>query len=274
MASTATAYDDMSPSPRVTLDIDPADLDPATDSVTILQLSKWGEVAVRDAKNRPLLGGVVVDDYELPPGIPVSYKVHQYDVSGASLGYALNLSAQVNLPRAHIVIQDPLAPANAVLIRPEFLFADALRKTRPTKIYQAGGRTFAMSGIVSALQQVTLRAFTETEEDRDTLAAILEQSTILVRTSPEMRLPGSFYATVSDIPMIPVDAREGGDWDLWDLVGNQVTRPELGIVTAVYSYDLFKAYLDTIHPPTAGTYDDAALVWSTYLDALRNPPAI
>lgn len=273
MASTATAFNDMAPSPRVLLDIDPADLDPATDSITILQLSKWGEVIVRDAERRPLLGGVVLEDYELPGGVPVTYRVQQFNAAGTSLGFALNLSAEVTWAARHIIVQDPLAPANALMLKPEFLFADQLYRSRNTKVYRAGGRTFAMSGLASAFQQVTLRCFTDDPDDRDTLAEILDQSVVLVRALPETRLPGAFFASISDIPMIPLDARNGGDFDLWDLRGNQIDRPTLDIVSAVYSYDLYKAYLDTLHPPTPGTYDDAELVWSTYLDALRNPPA-
>lgn len=274
MASTITAYSDMSPCPRVRLDIDPADLAVGTTHVTIVQLSKWGEVNVRDWEQRSVASGLVVDDYELPPGVPVTYKVLQFD-DGVQTGYAaIELTASVSFPRTHVIIQDPLAPSNAVEVTAEFNFVPALMRKRPTQVYQAGGRTFAMSGVAGAYSQVGLSVITAHEDDREMLAAILAENLILVRAMPETRLPGSFYATTASIPMTPLDAKSGGDWDLWPIEAEQVTRPDLGILVAVYSYQVFKDYLDTLHPPTAGTYADAAATWSTYLDALRNPPAV
>lgn len=275
MASTAFSFDDMVPSPRVRLDIDPADLLAGTVTVNILQISKWGEVVVRNGRDRAVSGGIVLEDYEIPPGVDVVYRVEQFDAAGVSLGFALSLSARVDLPSFDkVIVQDPLAPTNAVLLMADFVFANEFRRTRPRQVYQAGGRTFAMSGIVSAFQKVNLRVYTTTDDERDMLDTILEQSTILVRTMPRNRMPGAFYASVADLPMIPVDARQGGHWDLWDLVGDQVTRPELEVLVGVYTYDLFKAYLDELHAPAPATYNDAAALWATYLDAMRNPPSI
>jgi len=271
MVSTATSFADMDPSPRVLLDLDPAEIGTA-DTVTVWQISKWGQVPVRNAVRRSVSGGLVVTDYEIPPGVPVTYRVERFDAGGVSLGYVLNLAAQVDLPGGFVVVQDPLAPANAVLVRAERRFADALTRSRASAVYQAGGRTFAMSGPYSAFQQLSLRCVTQSDADRETLAEILSEAMILVRSMPTTRLPGAFYATVASVPMIPHDARRGGDTDVWDIAGDQLSRPELDIIVAVYSYDRFKAYLDTLHPPTPGTYNDAAAIWSTYLDAMRNPP--
>lgn len=273
MATTIVAYSDMDPSPRATLDIDPATLDGSTSTVTVWQLSKWGQVAVRDAVQRPVSGGLVITDYELPPGVPVTYRIQQFDASDVSLGFAsLSLAAQVDIPAGWAVMQDPLAPAQAVLVRATPDFGSSLTRRRDVARYQAGGNTFAMSGAYSAFTGVPVSVYTESDEDRDTLASILQEPLVLVRTHPQMRLPGSFYAILADVPLVPIDARFGGDMDAWDLVADEVTRPDVEIVVAVYSYDRFKAYLDTLHPPTPGTYDDAAAIWSTYIDAMRNPP--
>lgn len=277
MVSTVTAFQDMAPSPRVIIDIDDAELDSATDTITVLQLSKWGSVDVRGGIRRPVAGGFVVTDYELPPGIPVTYRVMQYDAAGVEIGYALSLHAQVNIPRGWVLVQDPLVPARAVLLRAQISFASVLSRSRATSVYQVDGHAFAMSGPLSAFKSVSLSCFTESEADRESLAEILTESLILVRSGPEMRLPGAFFATVTDVPMIPVDAQDAGiydddEWDRWDITGQQVSRPALEVVAAVYSYDVFKAYLDMLHPPTPGTYDDAAATWATYIDAMRNPP--
>lgn len=271
MVSTVTAWTDMDPSPRVVIDIDDTELDGSTDTVTVWQLSKWGQVKVNQVP-RAVAGGLVVTDYAVPPGVPVTYRVEQFDEDGLSLGFALSLATQVDIPIGWAVLQDPLAPGSAVMLPAEVRFANALSRSRPTARYQAGGRTFAMSGLFSALEQVTLACVTQTEGERTAMAAVLEQTMILVRTMPQMRLPGSFYATVPRVPMIPINARVFRDADMWDIVGDQVSAPTIDILVPIYTYDRFKAYLDTLHPPTPGTYDDAAAVWATYIDALRNPP--
>ena len=270
MASIATSHSDMDPSPRVVIDIDDADLDASAETVIVWQLSKWGQVPVNRVA-RSVAGGLVITDYEVPAGVPVTYRVQQFDGDGIEMGYALSISAAVTIPFGYVVVQDPLAPAKAVLVAAAPDFSGELRRSRPTQVYRAGNRTFAMSGLYSALQNVPLTVLTDDETTREALAAVLEQTTILVRTPPEMRLPGAFYAVVEDV----IDqnrARLALETDRWPLTGTEVSRPAIDILVPIYTYDRFKAYLDTLHPPTPGTYDDAAAVWATYIDALRNPP--
>jgi hypothetical protein len=262
----------MDPSPRVVIDIDDAELDASAETVIVWQLSKWGQVPVNRIA-RSVAGGLVITDYEVPAGVPVTYRVQQFDEDGIELGYALSLAAAVAIPFGYVVMQDPLAPANAVLVKAAPDFSGNLRRSRPTKKYQAGGRTFGMSGVYSAFQQVPLSVRTDDADDREALSVVLEQTMVLVRTPPEMRLPGAFYALVSEVLDDNTgSARYGLEGDLWPLTGDEVSRPTIDILVPIYSYDRFKAYLDTLHPPTPGTYDDAAAVWATYIDALRNPP--
>ncbi|WP_298742281.1 hypothetical protein [uncultured Microbacterium sp.] len=268
-----TAFSDMGPSPRVRIDIDDADLDPAAVTVTVLQISKWGQVPVNNAP-RDVAGGLVLNDYTVPAGVPVIYRVQEFDASGADLGIALSLDAAVDIPFGRVVIQDPLAPGNAVMLDADVSFAGQRGRSRPTKIYQAGGRSFAMSGLMSALESVALHCYTDTVDDADMLALILEQPVVLVRTHPRSGLPGSFYATIPNpVPDSTGHARFGRDTNVWDLIGSGVTRPSIDVIVPVYSYELFKQYLDEKYPPF-GTYDDAALEWSTYISAIRNPPPL
>ncbi len=271
MPSTAVAFTDMAPSPRVQIDIDPADLDPGTTSVKVWQISPWGQVPV-NREPVPATGGVVVDDFEVPGGVQVVYRVEQFDAAGASLGYTLSLQVEVGWDYGDVILSDPLAPANAVRVRAEKLFAGALERSRSSAIYRAGTRTFSMSGPLSGFQKLVLRVVTESESDRAMLELITEQATILVRAMPQTRLPGVVYVTVPTVPMIPFNARRGGQVDVWDMEGDEVSRPNVDIVVAVYSYDLFKAYLDAKYPPEA-TYNDAEAEWSTYIEAARSRPS-
>lgn len=271
MVSTAVAFTDMAPSPRTRIDIDPADLDPEAVSVTVWQTSPWGQEKVNRTP-RPVAGGMVLDDFEVPGGVPVVYRVEQFDSIGATLGFALNLPVQVSWDLGDVILSDPLDPGRAVRVRAEKLFAGSLERGRSSSVYRAGAKTFVMSGPMSGFQKLTLRVVTENEADRTTLGLITDQATMLVRAMPQTRLPGVLYVSVPSVPMLPFDARRRGNVDLWDLVGDEVSRPNIDIVVAVYSYDLFKAYLDAKYPPEA-TYDDAATEWATYVDAARTRPS-
>lgn len=273
MASIVTASSEMTPSPRATIDIDAADLHVDAVYITIWQISKWGQVVVRGAERKNATGGFVVTDYELPAGVEVTYRVEQFDAGGTSLGYAsLSLAAEVTIPFGYVVIQDPLAPASAIMLEAQPRFSSSMRRSRPVRKYQAGSKTFAMTGQYSAFEQVPLDVWTRTDEERDQLATILEQPLLLIRTPPEMRLPGAFYAVLSDNVDDTSLARFGSDSDRWALTGDELSRPELEVIVPIYTYDLFKAYLDEKYGPPYATYDDAAVEYATYLDALRNPP--
>lgn len=274
MASMIAVDNDMRPSPRVTIDIDQTDLDPATSSAIVVQISQWGEVPV-NRMPRPVAGGLVVVDYEAPLGVPLVYRVRQFDASGADLGLSLlSLSAELEAAFGKVVISDPMAPANAVILDADAAFAGVRTRTRPTKIYQAGDSSFVMSGLYSAMQRVNLSCYTDTAADTTALGNILEQPLILVRAHPRTGIPGAFYATVPEVIAESTDqARFGRLTNLWQLVADQLSRPNIEIQVAIYSYDLFKQYLDAKYPPF-GTYADAAREWSSYIDALRNPPSI
>ncbi len=273
MPSSVTAFSDMAPSPRVVVDIDDADLNPLTVTALVIQVSVWGEVPVENTP-RPVAGGLVVTDCTVPPGVQVVYRVRQFDAAGADLGLALSLSAQVDVPFGRVVISDPLAPRNAVILDGEAGFAGQRSRSRPTRVYQAGSQSFAMTGLYSAFQQVNLSCYTDTTDEAGMLAVILEQPLVLVRTHPRTGLPGSFYATIPNpVPDSTDHARFGRETQLWTMGASEVSRPTVDVLVPVYSYDLFKAYLDAKYPPEA-TYDDAATEWSTYIEALRNPPPV
>lgn len=272
MASTVTVASDMAPSPRATVDIDDAELHVDCTEITVWQISKWGQVIVRGAERKNAGGGFVVTDYELPAGVDVTYSVEQFDADGSSLGHAsISLSAEVTIPFGQVVIQDPLAPASAILVSAKTQFASMLNRSRPVRKYQAGSRTFAMSGLYSAFESVPLTVFTTTEDERESLAAILEQPLILVRTPPSMRLPGSFYAVVADVPQDASLAHYESEEDAWMLRADQVSRPDLEVIVPLITLQTIHDYLDQKYGAPS-TLSDFATEWATLIDVLRNPP--
>lgn len=260
MVSTATARADMNPSPRVDLLIDAAQLTAGTVTGTVYQLSKWGQVPVRGAIKVATAGGFAVTDYEVPLGTPITYRIEQFNVSGASLGFALNLTAQLDIATSWAVVSDPLAPGNAIMLRAEKGFADVLTRSRPTALYRAGLDTIALSGVRSPFKDINLRCWTEDEDERELFDAIVGESLILVRTMPEMRLPGALYAVIPDTGRAHLD----DDSDMWELTGQEVTRPTLDVLVPVYDWQDVVNYWPTWTAVIAAR--------ATWLELIRTPP--
>jgi len=267
MASTVTGFATMDPQPRAELVVEAASLHASVSTVNVLQQSEWGTVTVRDGAARGAVGGFALTDYELPVGVPVEYRIEQFNSSGAPLGFAsLTLETQVDIPVGWAVMSDPLAPENAVLVRSEVQWAQTLRRRRPTTVYQAGFETIGLSGVQSKLLDVGLRCMTGTATERATLEAIVAETLVLVRTMPKMRLPGQLYVLIPDDVAEPLNAAsaDDGDGDRWDLVGQEVSRPTQGIVIPAYTWqDVIDYY------PTWTALMAARASW---LAVLADPP--
>lgn len=266
MVSLVTPHTDMDPSPRVVVDIDDSDLDVATSTITVWQISAAGEFRCRGMINQPSAGGFIETDYEVPVGVPVSYRVEQFNASGTSLGFVLNMSTQVDIADGVAVFSDPLSPTRAVLVEAHVDFGGQLVKQRPTRLYRAGGETIALSGQQGMYEEVPLRCQTQTIADADLLDEILSETQVLIRLMPSGgRLPGVFHAVIPAPTQVPMDVQYGGEWIRWELSGTQVSRTEVDVLVPVYPYSLYAAAF--------ATYGNAALTYSTYLDARRNPPS-
>ena len=264
MASSVTAHTNMDPAPRVDILIDDADLSVETHSITVWQISSAGQFEVRNAVRRAAAGGFFVTDYEVPLGVPVTYRVQEFNSGGTELSFALNLPVQVNVSHGFAFISDPLVPSRAVRVSAEAGFAAQLRQTRPAKVYRAGNNTIALLGQRGLLEDVPLRVWTDDPDVRDTLDLIVAETQFLVRTGPEFPIPRLLHVVVQSPERLPMDYAHGGTTDVWDLTGSQVSRTELEIIVPVVSYARFSAAF--------ATYADFNAAYSTYLDAISNPP--
>jgi hypothetical protein len=270
MASTVTPYEDMDPSPRVDVFIDDSDLDGDTVTITVHQISVAGDIEVRNMVGVASAGGFAGTDYEPPFGVAITYRVAQYDAGGTELGFVLELTTQVDVETNVVVLSDPLAPGSAVKARAEAGFAAQMTRRRPTRVYRAGLRTVALMGLQGLLEDLPLRCWTDNADDRDMFVEVTAQTQILVRTMPNFPFPRILFAVVPDVVQVPFDYHQGGVTDVWDITGTEVSRPEIDIIVPVINYQLFADYVATVGD---GTYGFAATVWSTYLDALLNPPS-
>ncbi|GAA1787853.1 hypothetical protein [Agromyces lapidis] len=269
MVSTVTPHTDMDPTPRVDLFVDVADVDPSAVTITVHQISVAGDIEVRNMRGVSIAGGFAQTDYWVPFGVPVTYKVQQFDASGAELGYVLELVTQVDIEQGLAVLSDPLAPATAVAVNALGTYGGELHRPRPTKVYRAGYQTRALMGLQSLLEDVPLHCETLTLDDADRLGEVLAAGQFLVRVMPPTRLPLLLHVVVPDPVEKPIDVQFGGELIEWEMSGTEVTRPEIDVLVAVINYGRFQAYMNTLPD---NTYGNAATEWSTYLDASLNPP--
>jgi len=265
MASTVTPHTDMDPSPRVDVFIDDSDLDVDTVTITVHQVSVAGDIEVRDMVGVVSAGGFAATDYEPPFGVPITYRVQQFDVDGVEIGYVLTLATQVDIADGYAVLSDPLAPATAVMVSALSDFGGELRRNRKTRTYRAGTRTVALMALQSLLEDVSLHCETLTLDDADKLEEVLAAGQFLVRVmATTSRLPALMHVVAEAPVETPIDVQHGGELIEWEISADEVSRPEIDIIVAVINYGLFA--------DAFATYGAAAAAYSTYLAALLDPP--
>jgi hypothetical protein len=261
---TLTPHSDDAPSPRVDVLFSLGELTPAV-WATVYQISVAGQFPVRNGVRLSASGGVFATDYETPLGVPVTYRAEMFNGAGVSLGFTGSASTQVDIDPSNVVVQDFLAPRNAIRVDADTSFAGTVTSSRDSQRYVAGTRTVVLQGPLGLAQKIPLRVNTRSLADADRLAAILVEGTCLIRSMPGVvRVSPLLYVAFPDVPQIPVDVQYGGEWVAWDLTGDQISRPDLPIIDSVASNARYAAAF--------ATNAAAAAAYATNFDAIRNPP--
>jgi len=221
--------------------------------------------AVRNANRAPVSGGFFVTDFQVPLGVPVTYRAEYFDAAGTSLGLSGDAVTQVDSDPQFIVIQDPLAPKRFVKVDAPPSFASDVGRRRAVSVYNAGGRTVALMGELGLRSDVPINVSTRTIAQADMLEDVLAEAPFLIRTMPNIvRLPPLFYGVTAGAVQTPVDVDTGGSWIRWELSAQEVSPLLLDIIEAVVTYARFKAAF--------ATYAAAKAVYTTYLQAKQSPP--
>jgi len=257
---TAIPFGDLSrPRVQVTVSAVPEDA-----AITLFRLFGKYQTTVRGALRESASGAFVVVDYEVPLGIPVTYRAELYDVSGESLGITNEATVTIAWPGDQVVISDPLAPASSIAVDGHSDFGGVLTRKRPYEQHNVSGRIITLMGLAGKLEGIPLVCNTRTIEAADELDGILDATLVLVRSAPPSRLPPLFYAVVGTVKQVPQDVQWGGEWVRWDIEGDETDSSPLDVQVPIITYQM---YNDAF--PTYGDFNAAYL---TYLDALRNPP--
>lgn len=262
---TLTAYATMDPQPRVQVAFDEAELDPATVTISVLQISDAGEVVVRDADRRSALGGFVVVDYEVPLGLLVTYQAREFDVNGAVVGLTDSASVTVSIPVGMVVVSDPLASGRAVLVQAAQGFLSEISASRPLTRYQVGRSTVALMGELRLPTGIPLPVVTFDDASSDALYEILAEGSALFRMMPAMGIRRPLYVSVGSVGQVFVGFPAGASVTTWPVVADEISRTDLDTILPAVTW---QRYVDAFD-----TWQDMIDVYTTWLDAITDPPA-
>lgn len=158
-------------------------------------------------------GGAVVMDYEVPLGVPVSYRAEMFDAAGASLGWtdATQVTVDAGFTRPGMVwVSQPLYPAGAV--RVDLLVDAAASISRPPVgdvEWAEGARVGMHVGTGRRGVDGVPLPFLVSVADADRVQGMLGgyatdyPAVLLFRTGPGVRLPALLFGSVHTLEEIP-----------------------------------------------------------------------
>lgn len=258
----------MDPQPRVELLFD--SLPAEAVFARVVQISSEGERTVRTDTVGGVVyaaGGFTVTDYEPPLGVPVTYRAMQYNAAGSELGWTDSATVRLDIDPSMVVVSDPLSPGVAVMVEAKDDFGSRASVSRQVSLVRIGFDTVALMGSAGLASDVPVSVQTKTLADAAQLVRVLRNGYVLVRSMPAPLplFPRNLHAVIPVVDPVPVDVHWGGEWVLFPLVGQEVTRSELPIVEPTVTWDQVVA----AYP----TWDALLAAHSTWLDLLSDPPS-
>jgi len=249
------------------------DLPDGAHTINITRTHDGVTETVRGAGSLFAAGGAVHDDWEIPTGVPVSYRAEAFDVSGVSLGFTDYVIGEVFSDPSKAWISDPNNPNMVVQVDLKSDFVDTLTRVRQAQTYQIGDRVVALLGARGKLQNLNFRVQTETLDDGALLDQILGQTSVLIRTNPPADVPRLLYVVVPDVNKTGLgsaqDIQYGGGLALWSGTGQEISPSTLDILVPIVTW---QTYIDAF--PGASWADVMAVYTGTWLDAISNPPGV
>ena len=173
------------------------------------------------------LGTAAADDYEFPPGIPVTYRVRSYS------GAVVLLSTETEVTTAAIDRPWLKSVSRPYLNRPV-----AIRGRTPAISRKARAGIFAVRGrslpvVVSEVRgprEWELQVRTDTPADTRGLELLLASGDVLyVQVPPGYDLPGG-YVTAGDVTQQRISALPGDLRSVWSLPMTEVAAPGPDVV--------------------------------------------
>lgn len=245
------------------------DLNPATQRLTLYRMYDTFTGTVRSAVDVFAAGGWVGDDWETPPGVPVTYRAQQFDVDGNELGYTdpVTVTIPVSSPE-DMWLSDPFDATSAIKVRAAVGTGQQPSRPVPGTVLRVGDRTVVLASPQGLLQDLKMDFITITTEDQEAVLALIQRTSglILIRTPPPMMVPRLLYCWASNPIPDAFDLPHGDQRVSWANQVQEITPVEGDVQVVPVTW---QTYMDAF--PTWGDMDAAYLNW---FDAMSNPPEV
>jgi hypothetical protein len=259
-----TPLTNMDPCPRIRIDF--PEFAANVGYVSVIRSVEGRVYDVPGANYIPASGSVLVEDYYAPLNFPVSYQAEMFSEAGASLGWTE--IATTTLPETRSFIQSPSDPRKVVAVEFAAQAGSELTEVNTGTVHQIGDRRVLIAAGGTGLDDLNMDFYTDTlAQYRAALEVFRDaKGLVVIRTPPPMLVPRVLYF------WSPKPSR--AEWNLpagmeevdWSNTGVEVSPPAAKALVSPVSYGRYTAAL-----PLYATFKAA---YSTYGEALRNPPAV
>lgn len=251
MAVTVTPYLDESPCPRVEVYVTAGPT--GSVAVTVWRLAGGREYKMRGAVKAPYSGAFTRIDFEVPLGIPVTYRVEYLNAAGKSLGFVS--AAPVTLAVTDTWIHNPLDPQGATRVDLMDTAGQTISRPVPGEISRPIGRRVGVL-LTRPRQGVTglvLDVATETFAEADRMQAMLGDydrdmpPVLCVRkgTHNRMRIPSPLFLGVLDMTEEDVGVKFGREDTIQRMTGDESAPPVPGLFIPLLRRADINAYYAT-----------------------------
>lgn len=250
--------------PSAHLVYEAADLPVGAATIRVTRTCEGVTTTLRDGMDKPCVGGVIIDDAEMPVGADVIYQGTVHDSSYVEIGSTDYLVGYAPADPNDAWLSDPRDATSGVKVTLTAGAASSLSRPTPGQRYQVGFTTIVLAGSTQLLTGLPMGFFTADADTRDRVVTLMQDTggLILIRTAPSVPIPRLLYCWAANPVAKPLsDDPDAADWD------NTVDEiSEIPGTTQVFTVT-WQTYIDAF--PTWG---DMFAAYSSWFDAAKNPP--
>lgn len=270
--STLTAFADMSPVPRVLVDVPVEDFPAGSVTVSLQSTVEGRTMFVRGGVRKAATAPLIVLDPEPGLMVPTSYTVVGYAADGTVVG-TWPIGATV-VEFDGTVIQQPLDPRLSVRVaRLEETAREVSRSTPGELVYPQGSVLPGLVGLGPrrGVHGLKLDVLVDSEEAADALQRTLgtydtpQLPIWLVRTPPGQRFPRIFFCHVPELVEIPVFGARN-PLSRFQATVSEVRPPAPGIAVAALTHSDMKVFFTT--------HSEVKAEYATHSDVKRDTSLI
>ena len=218
--------------------------------VDVYRLAGGREFKVRAGVKAATAGALSRIDFEVPFGVPATYRAEMFDASLVSLGFTD--TASVTVPVVDTWVHNPLDPAGGVRVAFRGNAAGDLSRPVSGSTFWPEGRRVGVvvSGQRSGLQGVVLDIIVDSVAAADAFSDLVggyDTTTVPVLcfrigSADRVRLPRPLFASVFDPREQDLTYALGGTQITYAMTGDEVSPPAPGLVVPLLTRADVNAY--------------------------------